>query len=90
VVGETAHFNVTSNFEGYPVYWYGAKDGQPDAADLYFGKTNMLNFDYGPFTDNLIPSSAAATVYARYFVLKDEVGNSVCRSGAITISLRRP
>jgi hypothetical protein len=88
VVGETAHFNVTSNLEGRPVYWHGTKDGRIDVDGLYFGRTNVVNLDYGPFTADLIPARADTTTYTRYAVVEDEFGNLLCRSNTVVIRLR--
>jgi len=88
-VGQTARFNVTSNLEGYPVYWYGTKDGAGDAESFYFGRASMLDLSYGPFSEELIPSGAATTTYTRYFVAKDDAENPICRSNTIPLTLRR-
>jgi len=86
-IGQTGHFDVTSNLEGYGVYWYGTKDGKTDVEDVYFGRANMLNFDYGPFRRDALASDRETT-YSRYFVVKDDVGNPICQSNTITVTLR--
>jgi hypothetical protein len=86
-IGKTAHYDVTSNLEGYGVYWYGTKDGKADVEDVYFGRANMLHFDYGPFKASDLTGDRP-TIYSRYFVVKDDVGNPVCQSNTITVTLR--
>jgi len=75
-IGNTYLWSGTSTPAGYNAYWYGTKDGVPDALGWYVGDTD--------FTVSLAYVPGQEGIYTRYLQLRNANGTTVCTTNTIT------